>query len=109
METFTEITPEEAWALLNGDEPAVLVDIRDLPRFTYSHAQGAFHLTNQTFGQFLDEYDYDDHIIVSCYHGRASLNTAQFLVEQGFDHVYSVRGGFEGWEKAGLPIETAYE
>ena len=43
-----------------------------------------------------------------CYHGVSSRNTAQFLVEQGFEEVYSVKGGFDGWVNAGLPIETAY-
>lgn len=108
METFTEITPEQAWEMLNGEENAVLLDIRDLPRFTYSHPQGAFHLTNQSYGKFLDEYDYEDPIIVSCYHGISSRNTAQFLVEQGFERVYSVKGGFDGWVRAGLPLDTAY-
>lgn len=41
-----------------------------------------------------------------CYHGISSLNTAHFLIEQGFDHVYSVQGGFEGWVRAGLPSES---
>ncbi|VEI47096.1 rhodanese-related sulfur transferase [Actinobacillus equuli] len=47
-------------------------------------------------------------MIVICYHGVSSRNTAQFLVEQGFERVYSVKGGFDGWERSGLPIETAY-
>ena len=100
METFTEISPQQAWELLQTEENAVLVDIRDNIRFTYSHPQGAFHL--------LDEVDYEDPIIVSCYHGNSSRNTAQFLVEQGFEQVYSLAGGFDAWMRAELPIETAY-
>ncbi|QIW16306.1 thiosulfate sulfurtransferase [Pasteurellaceae bacterium RH1A] len=107
QETFTEISPQAAWDLLQNED-AVLVDIRDAKRFAYSRPQGAFHLTNQSYGHFLDEYDYDEPIIVSCYHGVSSRNTAQFLVEQGFERVYSLKGGFEGWVHAGLPIETAY-
>ncbi|QBQ64369.1 thiosulfate sulfurtransferase GlpE [Actinobacillus indolicus] len=106
-ETFTEITPQQAWNMMQN-EGAVLVDIRDMMRFSYSRPQGAFHLTNQSYGKFLDEYDFDEPIIVSCYHGVSSRNTAQFLVEQGFERVYSVKGGFEGWVKSELPIETAY-
>ena len=52
--------------------------------------------------------DYDEPLIIMCYHGVSSRNTAQFLVEQGFEEVYSVKGGFDGWVHAGLPIETAY-
>lgn len=107
METFSEITPQQAWALMQ-EESAMLLDIRDLYRFSFSHPQEAFHLTNQTYGRFLDECDYEDPVIVICYHGVSSLNTAQFLVEQGFERVYSVKGGFEGWVRAELPIETGY-
>ncbi|WP_373819806.1 thiosulfate sulfurtransferase GlpE [Glaesserella sp.] len=107
-ETFIEITPQQAWEILQSEDDAVLVDIRDAIRFSYSHPKDAFHLTNQSYGRFLDEYDFEQPIIVSCYHGVSSRNTAQFLVEQGFERVYSIKGGFEGWVRAELPIETAY-
>lgn len=103
-ETFKEIEATEAWQLLQQD--SVLVDVRDIQRFAYSHPQNAFHLTNQSYGEFCQRYDFDTPIIVICYHGNSSRNVAQFLVEQGFDHVYSVRGGFDAWVKAELPIES---
>ncbi len=106
MESFSEITPQAAWQLMQTEQ-ALLVDIRDPMRFQYSHPKGAFHLTNQSYGKLLDDYDYDHPILVSCYHGISSRNTAQFLVEQGFERVYSVKGGFEGWVRAELPIESA--
>ena len=49
--SFKEITPEQAWEMVQNG--AMLADIRDSQRFTYSHAKGAFHLTNQSFLQFL--------------------------------------------------------
>lgn len=107
MEQFSEITPQQAWKMMN-EQQAVLVDIRDLPRFTYSHPQNAFHLTNQSYGEFQQRYDFDHPIIVSCYHGISSRNVAAFLVEQGYENVYSLIGGFDGWMRAELPIETAY-
>ncbi|MBN6710911.1 thiosulfate sulfurtransferase GlpE [Haemophilus haemoglobinophilus] len=107
MDTFKEISPEQAWEILNNKN-AVLVDIRDLPRFSHSHPQGAFHLTNQSFGEFQQKYDYEQPIIVSCYHGVSSRNVAQFLVEQGYDEVYSLIGGFAGWVQADLPIENGF-
>lgn len=107
MEQFIEISPEQAWQMMQ-EEDAVLVDIRDSMRFSHSRPQGAFHLTNHSYGQFLDEYDFDQPILVSCYHGVSSRNTAQFLVEQGFEQVYSIKGGFDGWVRAELPIEQGY-
>ncbi|MBR0574322.1 MULTISPECIES: thiosulfate sulfurtransferase GlpE [Pasteurellaceae] len=105
MNTFTEISPEQAWEKIENNT-AIIVDTRDRIRYEQSHPKTAFHLTNQSYGQFLDNYDYDQHIMVLCYHGISSRNTAQFLVEQGFDNVYSITGGFEAWQKAALPTET---
>ncbi len=45
--SFKEITPQQAWEMMQ--QGAILVDIRDNIRFTYSHPKGAFHLTNQSF------------------------------------------------------------
>ncbi|MFC0309582.1 thiosulfate sulfurtransferase GlpE [Gallibacterium trehalosifermentans] len=104
-DTFKEIDVITAWQLLQ-QEQAVLVDIRDSQRFAYSHCQGAFHLTNQSYGLFCDRYDFAVPVLVICYHGNSSRNVAQFLVEQGFDEVYSVRGGFDAWVKAELPVES---
>ncbi len=87
------------------ERQAFLVDVRDIQRFAYSHPQAAFHLTNQSYGEFCQRCDFEDPIVVICYHGNSSRNVAQFLVEQGFDEVYSVRGGFDAWCKAELPLE----
>ncbi len=107
MAQFTDITPQQAWQMVL-EEHAVLVDIRDYQRFTYSHPQGAFHLTNQSYAEFQQQVDYAQPIIVSCYHGVSSRNVAAFLIEQGYNKVYSLIGGFAGWTQAQLPVETAY-
>lgn len=106
-ETFKEISPQDAWAMMQNDD-AVLADIRDAIRFSHSHVPEAFHLTNHSYGKFIDEYDFDQPILVLCYHGVSSRNTAQFLVEQGYEQVYSVKGGFDGWVRAELPVEMGY-
>ena len=55
--SFKEISPEQAWEMMQNG--AMLADIRDPQRFTYSHAKGAFHLTNQSFLQFEELVDFD--------------------------------------------------
>ena len=104
--SFQEITPQQAWQM--AQQGAVLADVRDVQRYANAHPKGAFHLTNQTFLQFETLVDFDSPIILSCYHGVSSRNVATFLVEQGYENVFSVIGGFEGWIKAGLPVETGY-
>lgn len=105
MEQFAHISVMDAWALLQDkDQQAVLADIRDPQSFQLSHPQGAFHLTNDTLVPFSQQVDYDQPVLVICYHGNSSQGAAQYLINQGFEQVYSVDGGFEAWQRAQLPI-----
>ncbi|MDG6881949.1 thiosulfate sulfurtransferase [Phocoenobacter uteri] len=92
----------------DADKKSVIVDIRDYAHYNYSHPKTAFHLTQQSYPDFLANHDFDDEIMVICYHGISSQKVAQTLVMQGFEKVYNVIGGFEAWQKAQLPIETPY-
>ncbi|MGY4676707.1 thiosulfate sulfurtransferase GlpE [Pasteurella sp. P03HT] len=105
MSQFAEISPEQAWQLMQ-ERHAVLLDIRNELHFAQAHPQHAFHLTNQTYGQFELHYDDDHPVLVICYHGVSSRGAALYLIEQGYTEVYSVTGGFEAWQRAGLPIES---
>ena len=105
MSQFQSISPVAAVELLRTGS-ACLVDIRDRATFSLGHAPGAFHLTNETLGAFLQQTDPDHPVVVMCYHGHSSQGAAQYLVNQGFTEVYSVDGGFEGWRLA-FPVETS--
>ncbi|AAP95307.1 thiosulfate sulfurtransferase [[Haemophilus] ducreyi] len=100
---FTEISPTTAWQLVKH-ENAFLADIRALAHYLDDHPSGAFHLTNDSYAEFLDLVSDEQAVIVVCYHGISSRSVAQFLVEQGFETVYSVTGGFEAWQKLALPV-----
>lgn len=106
MEQFQHISVVDAQhKLQNKDLNAVIVDIRDPQSFSRSHVDGAFHLTNDTIVELMNTVDFEQPVLVMCYHGRSSQGAAQYLLNQGYDEVYSVDGGFEGWHKAGLPVE----
>ena len=75
----------------------VIADIRDPNAFSAGHIPGAFHLSNSNIGQFMIEQDYEQPIVVVCYHGVSSQGAANYLIEQGFEDVYSMDGGFTQW------------
>ncbi|MCC8366242.1 MULTISPECIES: thiosulfate sulfurtransferase GlpE [Xenorhabdus] len=98
MEHFQTISPEQAYQNWL-DKSALMVDIRDPQSFRAGHVTGAFHLTNETINQLLQEADFDQPVMVMCYHGHSSQGAAQYLINIGFETVYSVNGGFEVWKK----------
>lgn len=108
MDQFEHISAEQAQQLLSQpDSEAVLVDIRDPQSFTLAHPQGAFHLTNDTMVELMNTVDFEQPVIVMCYHGISSQGAAQYLIHQGFECVYSLDGGFEAWKRAELPCIQA--
>ncbi|MCA2015402.1 thiosulfate sulfurtransferase GlpE [Vibrio tritonius] len=106
MDQFKHIDVENAQSLIESNG-AVLVDIRDPQSYQVAHAKTAFHLTNETLHAFMEGIEFDQPVLVMCYHGNSSQGAAQYLVNQGFEHVYSVDGGFEAWHRANLPVEKS--
>lgn len=96
MEQIRLITPDTAYELWQQNG-AVLVDIRDPQSFRAGHTDGAFHLTNDTVNIFMDQTDYEQPVMVMCYHGHSSQGAAQYLLNVGYETVYSINGGFEAW------------
>lgn len=99
MTPFERISLVDAAAML-AQGTVQLVDIRDAASFNAAHVAGAVHLTNDTLTDFLDEADRSVPLLVMCYHGHSSQGAAAYLAGQGFDQVYSIDGGFEGWRLA---------
>ncbi|MGO4999616.1 thiosulfate sulfurtransferase GlpE [Oceanisphaera sp. W20_SRM_FM3] len=105
MEQFAHISVDEAQSLLAQGQ-ARLVDTRDPQSFALARVASSYHLTNDTLVAFTNEVDYETPIIVMCYHGVSSQGAAQYLIEQGFEEVYSLDGGFEAWRRT-QPVVAA--
>ena len=98
MYTFKLIEIAETKQRLQN-ESAILVDTRDAQSYAADHAQGAFHLTNETLKEFTDKVEFDTPVFVVCYHGNSSKGVAQYLAEQGYEDTYSVEGGMAMWRQ----------
>jgi rhodanese-related sulfurtransferase len=89
--TFTMLDVREPWerekALLDGTKH---IPMGDIP--------ARAHL----------ELDPDDHIIVVCHHGVSSLMVTNWLRQQGFERVQSMRGGIDGWARTVDPKVPLY-
>ncbi|MBM7038655.1 thiosulfate sulfurtransferase GlpE [Vibrio ulleungensis] len=92
---------------MQHQQDAVMLDIRDPQSFKASHPENALHLTNETIQEIVADLDYDRVLLVMCYHGHSSQGAAQYLVNQGFETVYSIDGGFDAWKRANLPTTTS--
>lgn len=105
METFAHISIQQTQDMSQKKDIRV-VDIRDEQSFNTGHIESAYHLTNDSLTQFVQDTDFETPVVVCCYHGHSSQQAAQFLIHQGFDEVYSLDGGFEEWKKVAPFVAT---
>ncbi|MBY4676067.1 thiosulfate sulfurtransferase GlpE [Marinobacterium arenosum] len=96
MDQYSCISVNQALELI--EQGVAVADIRDPQNFQQGHMPGAVNLSNDNLHQFLTDADMDRPLIVCCYHGISSQPAAAYLVEQGFETVYSMDGGFELWQ-----------
>ena len=104
MSDFQRISPQQAQTL--RERQAVLVDIRDPQSFAQGHICGALHLDNHSLADFIAQADFEQPLVVVCYHGNSSQSAAAYLAGQGFSEVYSLDGGIELWRST-YPAEVS--
>ncbi|HBE92324.1 MAG TPA: sulfurtransferase [Gammaproteobacteria bacterium] len=111
-----DISPQEAWDLMNEDPRALLVDIRSSMEFLFvGHPKGAVHVA------WIDEPDWmvnpnfsteirklilggvvhageisSAPIMLICRSGKRTLDAGNQLIEDGLTNIYNVTQGFEG-------------
>lgn len=99
MDTYQHISIDEMNSFMAEGKKMAIVDIRDLHSFTDAHIENSIHLTDSTLGAFMQRTAFETPVVVVCYHGKSSQGAAQYLVEQGFEEVYSLDGGFKAWRR----------
>jgi sulfur-carrier protein adenylyltransferase/sulfurtransferase len=100
-----EIEPARAQERLEGDDPPLLVDIREDWELEAGRIGGSEHVPMAELGEKVAEYR-GRSLVLYCAHGNRSLRAAKTLSEHGFEDVVSVAGGITAWAEAGLPIDT---
>ncbi|MBU2969954.1 MULTISPECIES: thiosulfate sulfurtransferase GlpE [unclassified Pseudoalteromonas] len=80
-----------------SEDNLVIADIRDVNSFNEAHIPNSINVSNENIAQFMMERDFEQPIIVVCYHGISSQGAANYLIGQDFEDVYSLVGGFTDW------------
>ena len=100
-----EVSVGEARSLLQ--EPDVLLlDVREPWEYTEERIPSAYHLPQAQLATRLPEVPTDQRVLVTCRSGSRSEKAARFLIQRGYQHVSSVRGGTQAWVESGFPVES---
>ena len=94
-----EISPQDAAQLqLQG---ALLIDVRETAEFDQKHAIGAVHLSKGILELKIEQHVPDSSATIICYCGGGSRSAlaAENLQRMGYSKVFSMSGGFKGWQE----------
>ena len=102
-----EIDAGRASALLDSDEPPVLVDVRERDEWEEGHIPGAIHVPRGYLESRIEQTAPDRRrpMVVYCAAGNRSAFAAKTLAELGYEEVSSLAGGFTDWKRNGFPTE----
>ena len=96
--TFKCISIDEAKTLIDKGD-VTIADVRDAGAHRSGHIENAINIQQDSVQDFLAAADKDKPLIIYCYHGHSSQGAAGYFVEQGYEEVYSVDGGYEAWRQ----------
>ena len=105
-----EIAPRAVADRLRSGEPGlILLDVREPWEYEASQIEGSKHIPmGDVPSRAQQELDPDEHIVVLCHHGVRSLTVTNWLRQQGYENVQSMRGGIDGWARTVDPKVPLY-
>jgi rhodanese-related sulfurtransferase len=129
-----EISPQEAYDLMQGDPEYVYLDVRSEQEFDAGHARGAINIPIMHFDPMKGMYPNEDFpavaqanlpkdakLIVGCKSGVRSARACEMLAQMGYADATNLRGGFGGavdnfgrvvelgWSMLNLPVSMDFD
>ncbi len=107
--TVATIDVNAAKDFVTRDENAVIMDVRTPVEYEMSHITGAVNVNvqDESFEDLIVALDPNKTYIVHCTlnpAGGRSSRALETLQSLGFQHLYSLEGGYVAWKDAELPL-----
>ncbi len=103
-----DLTPRELADRLRGEDPPLLVDVREEREFQFARIAGAELRPLSQVQIWKDELDKAREIVLYCHSGSRSLSVAHYLTVQGYTRLLNLRGGIDAWSREVDPTVPRY-
>jgi len=100
------IGPGELAALLEGEAPPLVLDVRGAGEYEQGHIAGSLHIPYGELMRRLDELPRDRALATICKGGKRSGLAASVLQREGFSTIHVAYGGVGTWRDEGRAVET---
>jgi len=96
--SYTQISMEEAVAMMATEENYIILDVRTTEEFAEKHIPNAINIPNETIGseELAELPDKNQLILVYCRSGNRSKQASEKLVALGYTNIYEF-GGINNW------------
>ncbi|MEA1883704.1 MAG: rhodanese-like domain-containing protein [Thermotogota bacterium] len=101
---YTDVTPQEAGALINeniDNEHFIILDVRTPSEYNAGHIDGATNVNYNAsdFVEQLNKLDKTDVYLLYCASGGRSSRALKKMKELGFTKIYHLKKGYNGWKR----------
>lgn len=106
-----EISVQEVHRILQRGDRVVLLDVREKEEIVLGYIKGAIFIPKAYVEEKAEALmpEKDVPVIVYCAAGVRSLVAGKVLKEKGYNHVFSVREGMDGWKTKGYEVVSDSE
>lgn len=104
------------WNLINEDifydyylnaPERIVFDVRYKDEYRFNRIPGAILVHNKAkLAEVIVDLDFEQPILIYCHFRSRCVTVADLLVEKGFDKVFILETGIEGWIKKDYPFNT---
>ena len=94
-----EISSTEASEMLKQNPEIPLLDVRSEEERAMACINNSRLLDNQLAQEIQESWDLESPMILICHQGVRSLQAGQYFTSQGFQQVYNVSDGIDGWSQ----------
>ncbi len=102
--SIKELDVQTLKSYLDDKRKIRLLDVRSMEEMATGMLPNAEKLPLHTLPLRLNELNREDVCVLYCRSGARSAQGVGFLMAQGFDEVYNLRGGIMAWARMGLPL-----
>jgi len=96
--------PPELFQDLADSPHALLLGFREPEEYRRAHLAGVQLCSLRHLLEHVDDLPRDRTLLLCCRSGRRTSRALRVLEDQGFEHVYGLRGGIFAWRCHQLPV-----
>jgi len=100
------VTPQQAAKMIKTMPNLLVIDVRQGGEYHIGHIPGAINIPRGLLEFRITHVTKDPMrpILVYCLTGGRAALAVKSLERMGYKKIYNLKGGFKGWQKAGLPV-----